>query len=178
VVTLGTKQGTVKVLAAGLAQEPTHYALIPPLNMLRADVYVWSPVAAPKAVLVLSPGMNGNGQAMIQQRAWQQFARKNRLGLVGLSFASDMELLLNGKGYYYVAQGSGELLLHGIEKIFGKANLPLLMYGFSGGAHFTSRFEEWKPERVLTWCTYSAGWWDRPMSSSACPHFGRWRIIS
>jgi hypothetical protein len=155
--------------AAGLAQEPTQYSLIPSLNMLRADLYAWSPDPAPQGVLVLVPGMNGNGEGMVQQKTWQQFARKNRLGIVGLSFASEMELLQDGKGYYYVAQGSGELLLQGIEKIFGKADLPLMMYGFSGGAHFTSRFEEWKPERVLTWCAYSAGWWDRPKASSVSP---------
>lgn len=28
--------------------------------------------------------------------------------------------------------------------------LPLLLYGFSGGAHFTSRFEEWNPAHVLS----------------------------
>lgn len=36
------------------------------------------------------------------------------------------------------------------------------MYGFSGGAHFTARFAEWKPERVGSLCAYAAGWWDFP----------------
>lgn len=113
-----------------------------------AELYSWKPVPQPRAVLVLAPGYNGNAEYLIRQPAWQDFAKPNQLGLVGLSFASDEELFRSGRGYYYASQGSGDLLLEGLRKVFGK-DLPVLLYGFSGGAHFTSRFTEWKPERVL-----------------------------
>ncbi|NJK92223.1 MAG: hypothetical protein HC904_10560 [Blastochloris sp.] len=28
---------------------------------------------------------------------------------------------------------------------------------------------EWKPERVLSWCAYSAAWWDQPQKSEIMP---------
>lgn len=106
---------------------------------------------------------------MIRQREWQEFACEQKLGLAGLSFASNGEFLSDcGRGYYSAAKGSGQVLLDGIRKIYGR-ELPLLLYGFSGGAHFTSGFVEWKPERVISWCAYSAGWWDTPLKAPVNP---------
>jgi hypothetical protein len=47
--------------------------------------------------------------------------------------------------------------------------LPLLLYGFSGGAHFVSGFEEYLPQRVFCWCAYSAEWWDMPAPTTKNP---------
>lgn len=143
-------------------------SLTPTATMQRADLYIWKEVRSPKAVLVLCPGHNGNGEGLIRQKVWQEFAQKHQLGLVGLSFASSGKPRENNKGYYYASQGSGELLLSGLRRVYG-CDLPILLYGFSGGAHFTSRFEEWKPDRVLSWCAYSAGWWDEPKAASNSP---------
>lgn len=142
--------------------------LKPGKHMIRADLHVLKVVKEPKAVLVLSPGYNGNGIHWIRRQQWQDFARDNDLALVGLSFASDQKKIPAGTGYYHASQESGELLLDGIRQAFGK-NLPLLLYGYSGGAHFTSRFVEWKPERVISWCAYSAGWWDEPQPADVTP---------
>lgn len=143
-------------------------SLQPVEGMQRAELLSNRTVANPKAVLVLCPGYNSNGEELITQKEWSEYARKNALGLVELSFASDGSLLQRGKGYYYPAQGSGELLLYGLQKIYGR-DLPILLYGFSGGAHFTSRFAEWKPDRVLAWCAYSAAWWNEPEKSPSMP---------
>ena len=97
-----------------------------------------------------------------------QFARENHLNLPGLSFASDGPSLLQGHGYYYASKGSGQLLLASLDRLLPKTS-PLLLYGFSGGAQFTSRFAEWKPERVLGWCAYSAGLWDKPVARKSAP---------
>jgi hypothetical protein len=140
--------------------------LIPDLQ--RADLYILKLTAHPAAILVLSPGFNENGKGWIENPTWQNFARNHNLGLVGLSFASDGEQLRKGRGYYYPAQGSGQLLLKGISQAFNP-NIPLLLYGFSGGAHFTSGFAEWRPERVMGWCAYSAEWWDRPAFNTVSP---------
>lgn len=142
--------------------------LDPAPNMSRAELHFIQTVPNPRAVLVLCPGCNSNGEGLIRSRAWREFARNHNLGLAGLSFASPMPAIHDGSGYYYASRGSGEKLLEGIRTYYGK-ELPLLLYGFSGGAHFTSRFEEWNPDQVLAWCAYSAGWWDAPRPCLTSP---------
>lgn len=142
--------------------------LVPEKNMNRAELHYLQTPPTPKAVLVLCPGVNGSGDRLISSSVWQEFAKAHHLGLVGLSFASPSYAIHDGSGYYYASKGSGQLLLEGIRQIYGD-DLPLVLCGFSGGAHFTSRFTEWKPERVLTWCAYSAGWWDMPVKAKITP---------
>lgn len=139
------------------------YRTSPPPGMTRAelhfkDVTTNSLVAG---VLILSPGMNGDGLRLLKDDNWCKFACRRNLLMVGLSFASIYDDLENGRGYYYVDKGSGDVLLKGLSE--AKADeLPLYMYGFSGGAHFTSRFVLWCPRRVSAWCAYSAAWWKKP----------------
>ena len=71
-------------------------------------------------------------------------------------------------GYYRAELGAGKVLLEGIDRYVGR-EVPLLLYGFSGGAHFVSSLEEWRPERVLAWCAFSAAWWEAPKASVAAP---------
>lgn len=137
-------------------------SLKPISHMTRADLFFLKTDWEPSAVIILSPGYNGNGKEFLYDRHWYEFAKHYRLGIVGLSFASQEIDLHNGKGYYYVKNGSGELLLEGLRHIYGQ-DLPLLLYGFSGGAHFTARLAEWQPSRIIAWCAYSAGWWDEPL---------------
>jgi pimeloyl-ACP methyl ester carboxylesterase len=137
-------------------------------DLQRADLYILKVADHPAAILVLCPGFNGNGKAWIENPVWQKFASDNNLDLAGLSFASDGELLKRGRGYYYPSQGSGQVLLDGISNAVG-GDLPLVLYGFSGGAHFSSGFADWKPERVTAWCAYSAEWWTPPSSNTASP---------
>jgi pimeloyl-ACP methyl ester carboxylesterase len=156
-------------LVSSRAEDIQKFSFKPPQDMTRADVYALKTSWTPRAVLILCPGANGNGEGMICQRKWQEFAREQHLGLAGLSFASDESFLRDcGRGYYCAAQGSGQTLLDAIWKIYGR-DMPLLLYGFSGGAHFTSAFVEWKPERVTSWCAYSAGWWDTPLKAAVNP---------
>lgn len=154
--------------AALAAGEIKTLRLEPAEGMVRAELHYESFLTNPKAVLILCPGANGSGEGFLRSEVWRQFARENGLGLVGLSFASPGPAIHDGTGYYYASKGSGEKLLEGLEKIYGRVP-PLLLYGFSGGAHFTSRFVEWKPSAVLAWCAYSAQWWDVPQKSSRNP---------
>lgn len=140
-----------------------------PSGMTRAELDYIRVTMKPRAVLVICPGDNGRGAPAINRGVWRDFAKKNNLGLIGLSFASNASDLHQGVGYYNAGHYSGEILLEGIRKIYG-VDTPLLMYGFSGGAHFVSQFEQWKPERVLAWCAYSAGWWTAPRPSSDSPY--------
>jgi len=150
------------------AQEVKTLRLEPAPNMTRAELHYVATVPNPKAVLVLCPGCNGSAEDLIRSPKWIAFAKQHRLGLVGLSFASPLPAIEDGTGYYYASRGSGEKLVEGVRKIYGR-ELPLFLYGFSGGAHFTSRFEEWNPARVLSWCALSAGWWDEPKQNSISP---------
>jgi len=134
----------------------------------RADIWYAESPKLPRAVLVLCPGYNGNGLHMIRDKSWQAFAKRENLALVGIHFESPVELLAQCQGYYQVSRGSGELLLEGIGKIYGR-DLPILLFGFSGGAHFTTRFIAWKPERVLAWCAGGAGVLEAPIIHECSP---------
>jgi hypothetical protein len=142
--------------------------LEPTEEISRADFYIAKPSANPVAVLVLCPGFNGNGRSLVLQPAWVAFAKEHRLGMIGLSLATEGEKVRQGEGYYYPKRGSGEMVLKVVKNNFGR-ELPLLLYGFSGGAHFASGFAEWRPECVLGWCAYSAAWWDGPKAASTMP---------
>ena len=150
------------------AEEIRKYSFPCPKDLGRADIYQADTAMNPKAILVLCPGCNGNGEALVRQPDWRTFASENNMGLLGISFASPESLLVDGRGYYYASQGSGQVLMESVERIFGH-RLPLLLYGFSGGAHFVSRFVEWKPASVLGWCAYSAAWWDNPARLNSSP---------
>ena len=113
---------------------------------------------AVKGVLVMVPGCNGDGRTFLDDKGWVRFAEKNRLALVGVTFSSPLQFLRERKGYYDASRGSGRILLSLLDKA-GFADCPLLMFGFSGGAHFVSSFVEEHPERVLAWCAHSAAWW-------------------
>lgn len=133
-------------------------------SISRAELHYLDPekAASGKAILVLCPGANGNGLDLLSEKMWQDFASSNRLGLVALSFASETSLLKAHEGYYYPrSSGSGELLVEGLRSIYDR-DLPIILYGFSGGAHFTMRFTEEYPARVEVWCAYAFGWWDEP----------------
>ncbi|MEI9896995.1 MAG: hypothetical protein WDN28_24835 [Chthoniobacter sp.] len=151
-----------------MAADLKELSFAPPRDLRRADIYTLEVARSPKAVLILCPGCNGNGQALVSQPIWQQFATDHQMGLIGISFASDEGLFPLGRGYYYASKGSGDVLLTAVRQIYGR-DLPLALYGFSGGAQFVSRFVEWHPDRVLTWCAYSAGWWDKPVRSNPSP---------
>lgn len=150
------------------AEEIQKFSFSPPQDMTVADVYALKITWNPRAVLVLCPGQNGNGERMIQQKEWQEFACQQHIALAGICFASKDELLYNNQGYFYASQGSGHVFVDAIRKIYG-SDLPILLYGFSGGAMFVSRFVEWRPERVLSWCAYSGGWWDAPEKAAINP---------
>jgi len=139
-------------------------------GMTRADIYYLYSESPKVAVLILVPGVNENGEFFLKSQKWLDFARENKLGLVALSFASKNEDIENGNGYYYPEKGSGHLLLNGLRQIGNEYEyLPLLIYGFSGGAHFTSRFVEWQPQKIKAWVAYSAAWWDKPQEHETTP---------
>ena len=116
------------------------------------------------AVLMLTPGMNTDGAFFLKEAPWMDFAKRNNLGVIALNY-SEEDLYQNHKGYYRPGQGSGQALLDEIKRVYGK-DLPIVLYGFSGGAQFVSRFVDWRPDRIIAWCAYSAQFWDYPPKGS------------
>ena len=172
---------TAIVLSGGVGQEsaaaePTTGTLLvagvrrfsfpAPAEMTRVDVYTWIAQTNPQAVLVLCPGFNGDGETLIRQSTWQTFARANHLALCSIFFVSPEAEVQSLRGYIHAERGSGDLLLEGIRLGFGR-DLPILIYGFSCGARFAVSVADWKPARVLSWCAYSASWWEEPQISSS-----------
>lgn len=131
-----------------------------PLSVARTDVGV-------DAVLVLCPGMNQNGDFFLKESPWMDFAEKNNFGVIAVGFRSDPDHMYGEerRGYYWPEQGSGDALLRAVDAHFGP-DLPIFIYGFSGGAQFASRFAEWAPDRVSAFVAYSAQFWDAPSGSS------------
>lgn len=140
------------------ASEKISLPLAPQLT--RADIYVEPCQNQARGTLVLCPGRNGNGEELIDNPKWINFAKNENLNLVGLSFASDDDP--QDRGYFNASSGSGQILLDGLKQAFGSKQPPLLLYGFSRGAQFTYSFSSWKPNLVLAWCAYSSTKWEIP----------------
>ena len=141
---------------------------LPNINFIsKTELYHEDTLQQKNGVLILCPGMNGDGRILANEQSWLDFAKTHGLGLVGLSFSSPPDLLYGNpaKGYYYPEQGSGELLIAGLKKIYGQ-DVKILLYGFSGGAQFGSRFAALYPDRMLGWAAYSASFWKTPDSAS------------
>jgi hypothetical protein len=148
--------------------EVTKLSLHPPRGMSRADFYWAKTVARPQGVLVLCPGCNDSGEEMIKEKVWQDFARRNDLGLVGISYASKMQVLAEWHGYHIASEGSGQVLVEAVHRIYGR-DLPLYLYGVSSGALFICQFVNWRPERVAGWCAYAAGEGGVQTKLPSCP---------
>jgi len=142
------------------APEVRHVVMPKGPEMQRAELYVWQPPRQKaRGVMVFCPGHNGSGEGFVRDEGWQRFATDNKLALCGLSFASEMEVTKDGRGYSRAERGSGELLLEGLEKELHDPRLPLFLYGYSAGARFTTSFLAWKPDRVAMWCASGVGTW-------------------
>jgi pimeloyl-ACP methyl ester carboxylesterase len=157
----GQRFWLIALLIVGqLRGELVSWRTIPPEGMTKAELHYERDLPAIHGVMVLLPGMNGDGLKLAQDAAWRSFAKENGLGLVGVSFSSSPELLYGdpARGYYYPEQGSGEVLIRGMHELYGK-DVKLFLYGFSGGAQFSARFADQHPERVLSWAAYAACFW-------------------
>lgn len=122
----------------------------------------------PAAVLVLCPGQNDSSKETIRQKEWIRYAESNHLALAGYHFESPDELLNTGTGYFVAERGSGKVLSDALSGR-GAGDLPIYLYGFSGGAHFAMSFAAWAPERIGGFCAYSFGWSSPPPEALHCP---------
>ena len=127
-----------------------------------------TPALQPAGVLLLVPGYNGSGEAMLDER-WRRFADQNSLILLAPTFKnSNPQELHENRGYYYPEQGSGEEVENALAEVHRRTGVQvdhILIFGFSAGDHFAHRFALWKPDQVKSFVAYSAGWWSDPNES-------------
>ncbi|HEX3597990.1 MAG TPA: hypothetical protein VHU80_22930 [Polyangiaceae bacterium] len=134
-------------------------------NFDRAEFRMWLPPdpRGLRAIVVLVPGSNQDGRAMIDDADWQAFAVRNHTALVGCFFADKPHPKSYIEDYVAVSRGSGAALVAAVTKLAGSAKhreigaLPFLLWGLSAGGEFDYEFAMWKPERVLAFVVNKGG---------------------
>ena len=140
------------------------YEAKPRANYQKAAFRFWSPAYKDsiRGLLVLVPGTNGDGRGMADNGTWQAFAKKYRLGLVGVFFHGT-----EGSDYCSVSGGSGEAFFEALKQFAEKSGHPevatarLALYGESAGGQFDYNFVLWKPERVICFVVNKGGYYDQ-----------------
>ena len=158
---------TLVILALGLlwttpagaqtpASELLEEAAPPGANYDKAEFRFWYPniIGGVRAVLVLTPGSNGDGRPAAEDPIWQAFATRNKLALVACRFTDKPHDQSFIEEYANASQGSGQALLNAVARFSIRsqhpevATVPLLLWGMSAGGEFNYEFTAWKPERV------------------------------
>lgn len=139
---------------------------VPPGNNYdKSEFRLWLPEGSDKvrAVVILVPGSNGDGRSEAEDTAWQAFATKNRLALVGCRFTDKPHDQSFIEEYVDVSRGSGQALETALRSFADRfrhpelASVPLLLWGMSAGGEFSYEFVAWKPERVAAFVVNKGG---------------------
>jgi len=145
------------------------------VNYDKADFRMWYPAdaASLRAVVVLMPGSNGDGRPMAEEPAWQAFATKNNLALVGGRLTDKPHDQSFIEEYADVSRGSGQALLTALSRFAERtkhpelATAPLFLWGMSAGGEFNYEFVAWKPERVAAFVVNKGGIYYTALTSRA-----------
>ncbi len=131
-----------------------------------AEFRLWVPdptdVSGLKAILVITPHFNGYGLGNADSEVWQEYARNNNIGLIGVHLKTSNSIAAFDT-YANAEEGSGQALLTALEAIAEKNNisevttLPFLLKGYSAGGMFSYFFAAFKPERVIAFANIR-GW--------------------
>ena len=144
-------------------------------NCAVAAFRLWLPAGAGagRGVLVLVPGSNGDGRAMVSEAFWQDFARRQQLALVGCYFTDHPHVNMNVEEYCRAGAGSGAALLAALRHFADQtghpevATGPLLFWGHSAGGQFNYEFACWQPERVLAFVVNKGGYYYTHLAPAA-----------
>jgi dienelactone hydrolase len=154
------------ILLAGPQAPSTFDETIPPgRNFDKAEFRLWLPKESQqiRAVVVLTPGSNGDGRSQVDDPVWQQFASGHHLGLLGVRLTDKPHDQSFIEEYVNVSQGSGQALLDALSSLSKTsahaelASAPLLLWGMSAGGQFNYEFVAWRPERVLAFVVNKGG---------------------
>jgi poly(3-hydroxybutyrate) depolymerase len=139
---------------------------VPPANNYdKAEFRLWLPegLASVRAIVVITPGANGDGRPQVGYVRWQAFAVKNKVALVGCRFTDKPHDQGFIEEYVNVSRGSGKALETALSAFAERskhpelATAPLLLWGMSAGGAFNYEFVAWKPERVAAFVVNKAG---------------------
>lgn len=145
----------------------------PGANFDTANFRLWVPpsVAKVKAIVLLVPGSNGDARSETGDAAWQAFAAKHQLALVGIQLTDKERSPF--EEYANVSKGSGQAILDAITRLGGKsnhpelANAPLFLWGMSAGGEVNYELAVWKPERVAAFVVNKGGIYYTALASKA-----------
>jgi hypothetical protein len=121
-------------------------------NYRWAAFRLWAPeeVETVRGVLVLVPGLNRDGRDLVDEPLWRDFAREQRLALLGTYIQGRQ-----GRVYYLARNGTGYALTFALDQLAVRAgrpevaDAPLLMWGHVVGGQFAHSMACYAPERVL-----------------------------
>lgn len=144
-------------------------------NYDQAEFRLWLPegLASVRAIVIITPGGNGDGRPQVEYARWQAFAVKNKVALVGCRFTDKPDPqdksrrvdLVDGQveNYRNASRGSGKALETALTAFAKRskhpelATAPLLLWGMSAGGIFNYEFVAWKPERVAAFVVNKGG---------------------
>jgi dienelactone hydrolase len=178
-LTQKARRAAVGVLAALAALFLPHHSIVaqtpagvtldhtvaPGANYDKAAFRLWYPsdAATLNAVVVLMPGSNGDGRPEAADPAWQTFAARQHVALVGCRLTDKPHDQGFIEEYVDVSKGSGQALLDALASLAVQAKhpeiatVPLLLWGMSAGGEFNYEFVAWKPERVIAFVVNKGG---------------------
>ena len=165
--------------ASARAQSPTQAgttfdeSAAPGVNYDKADFRLWlPPEAGPvRAIVLLVPGSNGDARDETSDAAWQAFAVKHRLALVGVHLTDKQRSAF--EEYANVSKGSGQAIFDTIAKLGTSAHhpelasAPLFLWGMSAGGEVNYELAVWKPERVAAFVANKGGIYYTALASKA-----------
>ena len=134
-------------------------------NFEKAVFRLWYPddLKDIRTLVVLVPGSNGDGRGLVSDSAWQNFAYRNGLALLGCYFTDSKHPDQDIENYVKTSEGSGQALVDVITRFAAGsghaelANAPLLLWGHSAGGQFNFEFTCWKPDRVMAFVVNKGG---------------------
>lgn len=100
----------------------------------------------PRAILVLSPGYNSSALGLVGLKEWQDFAKQERLALLGVQFQD---------GDYSASPTSSDAMFYALKEISKERNinqingLPFLLRGFSAGGLYSYFFSQYYQNRTI-----------------------------
>jgi poly(3-hydroxybutyrate) depolymerase len=102
------------------------------------------------AIVVLVPGMNGDGRSLVNDAQWVAFAQRMKCALIGCSIKGSQ-----GAVYHEVTNWAGAQFLKGVKELAHTSNhseletVSMGFWGHSAGGQWNYNFACWKPERTF-----------------------------
>jgi len=131
----------------------SHGVAVPPLpDGDKMDLWVAATSKKPRAILTIC--VDQHPERIARDQVWEKYAIDNQLALAAVSFPyTHSSVIKNGRRFLQAADGSGQLLLNGLNQVFDPS-LPIILYGQGAPGTFTMNFARWKPQRLMAWAAY------------------------